>query len=128
MLGRVPFGLLEAQAHEEVDDVFGEVWIHTPTKSEPNFQPEPDRSKPPYMLVVKLYWDAKEVRLGLEDSGVASRDPHLEIRKCQLRYPVNRGDQFQSCATNDRFEATSSQPDTYSGVRVDLVQLGRYAQ
>jgi hypothetical protein len=124
MFARPSFDELEAKAHEEIDQHVGDMWTHIPTVSRPNYPSAPDPSKPPYMLVAKFCFEPRDVRLGLEQSGVVSNDPTLTIHRCQLRYAVNRGDRFERCSTGVAYEVTSAQPDTVSGILVNLVQLG----
>ncbi|RNJ49365.1 hypothetical protein D1O30_06895 [Methylocystis hirsuta] len=124
MFDRPSFEEFEAKAHAEIDQHVGDMWTHVSTVSRPNYPSAPDPSKPAYMLVAKFCYEPRDVRLGLEQAGVVSNDPTLTIHRGQLRYLVNRGDRFQRCSTGLLYEVTSAQPDTVSGILVNLVQLG----
>jgi len=122
--GRKSFAEIESEAHAELDDAYAEMWTHIKTVSRPNYPSAPDRKRPAYMLLAKFTREPRGVKIGLEESSVSSNDPGIVIQACNLKYPVDRGDRFQRCATGDFYEVTNSNHDTVSGIIVDLVQLG----
>lgn len=119
------FDRLEAIAHDELQSEFGTQWVHIPMERRPNFSPRPDPTRTQYVLRAVFCWEAKNVRLGMEETGVSSRDPVLYIDICDLQYSVRLADQFRQCGTNRLFEVTDNQKDGMSGVKLSLVQVGR---
>lgn len=121
------FDEAEATAHIGLQAEYGSLWTHMPMVRKPNASPRPDPNKPPYDLSAVFSWEARDIKLGMEDAGVSSRDPKLTVHVGALRFPVLAGDQFQQKSTGLFFEVTNPQKDGLSGIEIDIVQLGRPA-
>ena len=119
-----PFDDDEDQAHKRLLDEFGEWWVHIPTIKRPRETPSQDDDKPSYRIRAEFEWDAMNMKLGLEETGVDIRQPTICLRKCDIRFPIQTGHWFLRCKTGEKFEVMDYLPDSLSGVEIHLNQLG----
>ena len=108
----------------DIDEEFGEPIVITPCTARPNFQAEPDPSRPPY-AVRGVFRNRSATGLG-QHAGVKvdSRAPHVSFDRDRLRYPPEQGTRLQR-ADGNWFEVTSVEPDGLARVTCHLNQLGR---
>jgi len=114
----------ERRAHSDLDAAFATMWSHISTVFRPNRQAQPDPSKQPYFLWAKFTNESRNIMVGGEESGVNLNDPMLVIQPCEVVRPINRGDQFERCDTQARYEVTSATVDTTGAWIVNLVRMG----
>lgn len=129
-----PWGAAIGRVSADIDDEFGEPIVITPCTARPNFQAEPDPSRPPY-AVKGVFRNRSATGLG-QHAGVKvdSRRPQVSFDINCLRYPLEQGTRVQRGRKTigfvfslgcDMFEVTSVEPDGVSRVVCHLNQLGR---
>lgn len=60
----------------------------------------------------------------MEQAGISSRDPRLHLHTCDVKGPIRNGDLFRD-KDGLTFEVTDVKRDGQSGIKLDLVQMGR---
>lgn len=119
-----PFREAELEAHGGIQQEFGEVLTILPMAVSPNLSPRRDQSRHPWNVMGVFSWESTDLRVGLEEMKVSTRDPHVLVRKADMILPLKRGDLMKRCETGEVFEVKETLPDTMSGVVVRLVQMG----
>ena len=120
------FAMEEAEAHNTIQQTFGEMWIFLPMKKPAREQAVPDDNRKSYAISGIFDWEAEDVRLQHEAAGVSSMNAELTLRRCDIQQPLRRGDQFKRCSTGQVFEVRDQQRDSMSGIMVPLTQLGKW--
>ena len=124
MFWRTHFNLAEASAHADIQGEFSECFQINPMKTRPNYSPATDPTRKSFTLTAIFEWESKMVGLGMETMEVSSREPKLTARRCDIPSPVKRGDRITRIITGEMFEVTETHPDSLSGVKIKMVELG----
>lgn len=125
MLFRVPtFEEAEMETHRGIQEEFGETFILRPQRSRPNYSTSPDPTRLEMVITAIFSWPSRNVNLVMNETVVTSRDPELHVRRCDLAYDLIKGDQIVRCKTGEVFEIIKREPDTYSGICYQLLQMG----
>ena len=120
------FASEEAEAHDTIQQTFGEMFEFIPIRTTARGQPLDDDYRMSYGIMGIFDWESDEVRLQQESAGVSSMNAELTFRRCDLQQPIRRGDQFKRCSTGQVFKARDHQRDSMSGVMVPVEQLGKW--
>lgn len=117
----------EALSLNNILDEFGERFQIRPHTTRPNFSPTPDPSRAVVEVRLAFERDGKQIKLGMEQMSVVSRDPCMTGLACEMPYAIGRGDQLLHIDTKEVFEITSAVPDGLSGIKFETVQVGKKA-
>ncbi len=115
----------EAQSLRDSIDEFGEWFTLVPCCQEPNMPSTPDPSRRSVDFRAVFEREGKMVKIGGEEVDVSSRDPVITLLRCDVPYEIRRADRLKHRITGELFEITNPLKDGLSGIKLDVVQLGR---
>lgn len=118
------FAQAEAKSHSQIQDEFSTQWRFYPSTRKPNYSPVPDPTRAVQVIRATFFWLDKNQRLGLKESAVVSRTPHLSIHRDEMIGVPRLADVFMRCCDGVSFEVTLVSRDGLTGLLVELVQLG----
>lgn len=122
------FDEMEAIAHAELQEEFGSEWAYTPMVAKPNLPPQPDTTRVAVPRLIGTFgWQSKDVKLGLQEVEIASREPCLFLHRDCAPQGMRKDDRFTRLNDGLLFRIVKVDKDGYSGIEVQLEQLGRHS-
>lgn len=116
----------EAQSTANQIAEFGEDFEVQPHTQRPNMPSCPDLTRPTTRWLRAVFErEGRNVKAGEDGLPISSRDPIITYLRCDLPYEVRRSDRLVHRITGEVFEVTNPVKDGLSGVRLEVVQLGR---